>query len=339
MKMRRTENTKQYFVTVNGKPYGAVFAATEEVAIRIAKAAKAELPNADVVAWQTGDGGYDAIPEFVRLTAEQRAEAWVRNPPKPMAATTYQAKQLTPEALQFQAEYETVQRKKTTRRIHEMLVKKQAVKSGQDTIGKTWNQKYCRWEVDLTKTPQENQNMAKFNIIPYDAAGTILERGKTSINADMHPDEIFAKMEAAAKRAGKRAASVKVYDADGFVHRDWTIPGVSETAAEIDTTSPVPVNETESAMPAKKTKTAKSNGATKKAGNGTGKKPGVISTIVDMLGRASGTTVEECLDRLKEKFPDRKRESMMTTCKIQLARNAKSKDKSETRGLIYYGSK
>lgn len=39
------------FVTINSKPFGAAFSRTEQSAIELAKQAKAEFPNADVVAW------------------------------------------------------------------------------------------------------------------------------------------------------------------------------------------------------------------------------------------------------------------------------------------------
>lgn len=46
----------KFFVTVNSKPYGAMFPKSEAAAISLAIQAKAELPTADVVAWcKSGD--------------------------------------------------------------------------------------------------------------------------------------------------------------------------------------------------------------------------------------------------------------------------------------------
>lgn len=273
-----------------------------------------------------------AIPKIFRLTQEERTANWEKNPPKAVTLVD-PARLLDPETEKFRAEFEAEKKRKTTRRIQEMLVKKQLVKTEQDTQGKVWNQKYCRWDVDPAAPPQENE-MPKLVITPYTADGKALERGKTSINADASPEEIDAKIQSAAKRAGKQTAHVNVTDNEGFLHTSWNVPGTPAPA--VDTAIATPT--TESAVPAtKKTKSPKS--PKKSATNGRVKKVGVIATILEMLNRASGTTVEEALDRLKTKFPERERDSMRTTCKIQLARHCKSKDKSETRGLIYYATK
>jgi len=273
-----------------------------------------------------------AIPKIFRLTQEERAANWEKNLPKTVLLVDT-ARPLDPEAEKFRAEYETEKKRKTTRRIHELRIKKQVVKSGQDTTGKTWNQKYCRWDNDPNATPQETSDMPKLTVTPYAADGKALERGKTSMNANATQEEIDAKIQFAAKRAGKRTVRVEVTDKDGFVSATWTAPEALQAP-----TATEPTATTESAVSTKKTKTAKKTKAVA-AANGAGKKPGVISTILEMLNRATGVTVEEALDRLKTKFPERERDAMRTTCKIQLARHSKSKDKTEGRGLIYYATK
>jgi hypothetical protein len=81
---------------------------------------------------------------------------------------------------------------------------------------------------------------------------------------------------------------------------------------------------------AKKTSAAKSDKP---------KGPGVIATIVSTINRASGASAEEILAILTAKFPDREPDGMMKTIRIQANKNAHHKDKTEKRGLIYYGSK
>lgn len=74
-----------------------------------------------------------------------------------------------------------------------------------------------------------------------------------------------------------------------------------------------------------------------KSGNGAGK-PGVIATIAEFITRTRGATIEELGDHLKSKFPDRKRDSMIATCRIQAPKHAKKTEKDEKRGgTVYYG--
>jgi len=80
-------------------------------------------------------------------------------------------------------------------------------------------------------------------------------------------------------------------------------------------------------------KAKKTNGKTNSC------KPGVIATIISTISRANGATAEECLEVLKAKFPERDPDGMMKTIGIQASKNAKRKDRTEKRGLIYYCSK
>lgn len=119
----------------------------------------------------------------------------------------------------------------------------------------------------------------------------------------------------------------------------------SSVAANEDTMTKAP-KKTRKAMIAKKTAIKKAAKKTVKAAkskstNGSGEKkgPGVIATIVATIGRASGATAEELLEILVSKFPDREADGMMKTIRIQANKNAHHKDKTEKRGLIYYGSK
>lgn len=68
---------------------------------------------------------------------------------------------------------------------------------------------------------------------------------------------------------------------------------------------------------------------------------GVIGTIKKALDTKAGTTQEEVLDELVKKFPDRTREGMSSTVKIQFSRLAKSTGRAihnaaiEGRGRVY----
>lgn len=68
---------------------------------------------------------------------------------------------------------------------------------------------------------------------------------------------------------------------------------------------------------------------------------GVIGTIKAALDTNEGTTSDEILDKLVEKFPDRTREGMSSTVKIQFSRLAKStnreiiNEKIKSRGRVY----
>jgi hypothetical protein len=103
-------------------------------------------------------------------------------------------------------------------------------------------------------------------------------------------------------------------------------PPGTEPAAEAATTESTEASTEENSTMATNGKTKVSRGkgpqkaAKKTAKKATGeKKPGVISTIVDILKNGGGTA-EQIADKLAKKFPDRKRDGMLTTVKIQLTR-------------------
>jgi hypothetical protein len=56
----------------------------------------------------------------------------------------------------------------------------------------------------------------RIEVAPLDASGVIIERGKTSLPEGATMDEIAAKVKAAAERAGKKTATVRVTNASGF---------------------------------------------------------------------------------------------------------------------------
>jgi hypothetical protein len=89
---------------------------------------------------------------------------------------------------------------------------------------------------------------------------------------------------------------------------------------------------------AKAKKTAAKKATAKKTAKGStgAAKPGVISTIVEIISRETGATADEILTVLVKKFPDRDPDGMRKTIGIQASKNSSSKERDEKRGLIYY---
>ena len=72
-----------------------------------------------------------------------------------------------------------------------------------------------------------------------------------------------------------------------------------------------------------------------------GRGPGVIAEIIRVASRTRGATINEVVDELAKKFPDRSPKSMKTTTGIQLSTGLKkrgltvTKEKDEKRGTVY----
>ena len=65
-------------------------------------------------------------------------------------------------------------------------------------------------------------------------------------------------------------------------------------------------------------------------------RPGVIATIIETISRDRGATADEIVAVLVKAFPDRDADGMRNTVLLQASKNATSKERDETRGLIYY---
>lgn len=69
--------------------------------------------------------------------------------------------------------------------------------------------------------------------------------------------------------------------------------------------------------------------------------PGVIDTILECMGRDKGAAVEEMVEVLAKRFPDRSADGMRKTVRVQTSRLAAkghkiTKERDEKRGLVYY---
>lgn len=92
----------------------------------------------------------DGAPDiFVTLTPEQRAKAWLDNPPRPMPSFNSVPKTITDqETLKLLSELEARKKLKTNARVSKMLIKKE------DHTGQHWNSRKAQWVSD-EKGPSE----------------------------------------------------------------------------------------------------------------------------------------------------------------------------------------
>ncbi len=273
----------------------------------------------------------DGCPEFLIITPEREvSRKKAREAAMPAAQQVVRTDYLA-EARRLQREknQRNYQLKKEKEQETEIRRKLRVQQIPVDRTGMLWDTRRCRWVPDPFYKPQED-DLTKLVITPYDANGLIIGRGKTSIKDDASAEEITAKVLHAVYRAGKKTVKVELTRNGEIIEtRQISETDIATAAAASAAEGSTPDAEEESEVAAKK----KTNGKSK---SGVKKEPGVIATIVETMGRASGVTVEEMAGILAKKFPDRKVKSMTSTCKIQLSKNAKSKDKDEKRGLVYY---
>lgn len=67
------------------------------------------------------------------------------------------------------------------------------------------------------------------------------------------------------------------------------------------------------------------------------KKPGVISTIIEVISGPKGATTDEILAILAKKFQRRDAAGMKNTIRIQANKNATRKDKDQDGAVRYFG--
>lgn len=295
----------------------------------------------------------DGIPAFLKIPQAKRNAAWANCPPAPVVKPA----EIPAPSLAPPMEFVERKKNKTSNRIARLK---------QNHAASTIPEEFRRWDprrgtfvderVDFDKRLKaaavrlgvtlENAEMSKIAIVPYLTHQVLpATRGKSSVKADAPEWEVKAAVLKAALRAGKKIHRVEVVSPEGVVIATWTLDSENKTLHNsAGETVPLVVEEPSSASPSgvqEETQVSKKASTRKAKSNGNGaaapRGPGVISTIVEAMGRKSGVTVEEVVAILAKKFPDRKQKSMTSTAKIQLAKNAKTKEKTEGRGLIYYG--
>ncbi len=272
----------------------------------------------------------DGCPEFLIITPEREA---ARKKARESTQTTVQQTRRTDylaEARRLQKEknQRNYQLKKEKEQEAEIKRKLRVQQTPVDRTGMLWDTRKTKWVPDPFYKPQED-DLTKLVITPYDANGLIIGRGKTSIKDDASADDITAKVNFAISRAGKKTVKVEL-TRNGVVVETRQISeadfATAAAASAAEDSSPDAEEESELAKKGKK-----KSGKTQKP-----RAPGVIAAIVETMSRASGATLDETVAVLSKKFPDRKVKSMTSTAKIQLNKNATSKEKDEKRGLVYY---
>lgn len=287
------------------------------------------------------------IPDFLRLTPQQRAAAWLKTPPPVIPV------QPIPESVASEVRpvvVDPVKRNKTATRISRM--RQNLLLDGIPPAFREWDYRRAQW-VDSRITHDkklkaaaarlgitlENTEMDKFTLSPYLKEQPLpVSRAKTTLVATAADFQIQAKVVKVAHRAGlKKLERVEVMNPDGSLKETWTLDFESGLLQKVGTDLKIPTREQETDMPKKTKKTAakKTNGKTKTAK--APRAPGVIATIIETIKRDRGANREEILAVLEKKFPNRKPDSMANTINIQANRNAKKKDRDEKRGLVYYG--
>ena len=66
------------------------------------------------------------------------------------------------------------------------------------------------------------------------------------------------------------------------------------------------------------------------------KTKGVIASIVEIISRERGATIDEIVAILSKKFPDRDEVGMAATARVQANAHATSKVRDAKRGLVYF---
>jgi len=269
----------------------------------------------------------DRIPSFLKLTKTQREAAWAASPPRPMpkfrdARTNNNLTAVDLAAIEeIKAGHAQMAKEATTKRINKMKEEKvnEEARRALKKSGMKWDQRTCRWIPETIEPEKRTRTMRnKLLIIPLDGEGQEIKRGLTSVDASASREEIEKKIAAAAARAGRKTSSIRVTSPE---HRELPTRGLWRLSPD-----GVPFEDTKHiGGSVKKAKTAKEP-----------KGPGVIATIKAAMARAKGATHAEMLNILVETFPERNREGMLSTCKIQANKNATEKEKVEGRGLVYY---
>jgi hypothetical protein len=314
--------------------------------------AKTELAKAQAMMVE------DGFPPSLFKTREERAAWWDAHPPKAMGIFD-DARMRKERELREQVKEEA-----TKVRIAKLLAGQAKKKQGKiDLTGKRWDSVRNRFvdEIPIRKT--QDAIMAKsWKVTPFDGDGAPITKGCLKIEEGTLQVEILTKMGEAFHRCPEGSVKkIIVTDAADGIIREWEeggaeLPKPEAPAEEEETLEQVAkkaakkgakrgVKEVAAKKKGKAAKPAAKSGGkaapkTNGAGRGSatpGRGPGVIATIVETIQRPKGASVDEILEVLVKKFPDRKPASMTATIRIQANRNCKSKDKDEKRGLVYFG--
>lgn len=275
----------------------------------------------------------DGFPAALLLSSDERAGLWRRNPPKPIMFNDPLLEQQR--ALRDQQRREAASIRIT--KLKASLARKR--QTSFDHSNHRWDSIRNRW-VPI-ESLKEDDMAKRWKVIPYNETGEIIQRGVTSIAEGTAQVELLAKMAHSYHRCAKGTVKkVVVMDAADGIVRTWDAATDSplpppEKTTEAEPAAPAPKN-SRSSVNGKTPPAAKSKG--KSGGGGKkGKGPGVIATIAELLAGAGkkGLTIDEMVDHLAKKFPDREAKSMRSTVSVQMGRQGASRRKDEKRGVVF----
>jgi hypothetical protein len=250
------------------------------------------------------------------------------DPAPPMSAWQSPPKTVDPGVLREQDLREQARKEKTRIRLAKLKASQERKAAPKYDLSK------YRWDSIHNKfvpLPEEMQMAAKWKVVPYDADGAIIQRGVTSVPAGTEQVQLLGKMGFSFHRCAKGSVKkIIVHDsADGYV-REWNV--------ETDNPLPKPdvVEEPQPKQaPGNKAKKLKGDKKAKSNGPRQGGKPGIIGTITELMSAKDGASIEEMVNALAKLFPDRKRDSMQSTVRVQTSRQKATKRTDPKRGTVY----
>jgi hypothetical protein len=280
----------------------------------------------------------DTAPAALFLTSEQRAEGWRINPPRPMpilASRTAQDDALRA-SLEQQLKEEIARPRKSIRPVI-------------DRTGQRWDSVRNRWVPDITPIFNPRSNVMKWKITPYGKNGDAIVNGIVSIEPGTPQVEIFATMGEVFHSFGAgEVTKIVVTDAADGIIREWDNDGSELPKPSVN---PGAGAAPKSARNKKITAdpnallpggAARSNVVkndkpkTPRVGGPGSKGVGVIATIVEAFSRDKGANIDEIVEILVKKFPDREVKGMTSTARIQVKRQGAIMVPDDKRGKVYY---
>lgn len=274
----------------------------------------------------------DGLPPALLLSAVERAQVWADQPPRSLPRFVDDKPKVSQQVLaQLEAEINRPQKK---------------VRTPIDTRGMRWDPRKSKWVPDPFITATTQDATMKWKITSFDAEGNVIPRASSTIDEGLPMIEVYAKMGAIYHRhpTPEIIAKMVVNDqADGLI-REWEVGGAVLPKPEEATPAKgkgKSNGKKTNGKPAKgdKAQAAKKGQAGAKAKSDKPKGPGVIATVIEIINRDKGASVEEMVEILSKKFPEREVKGMTSTIRIQANKNNKRKEKDEKRGLVYYGKK
>jgi hypothetical protein len=287
----------------------------------------------------------DGCPiDLVTITREERNAWWEKNPPRTFRIDPPQD---DPRIQKEREIVEAIRKEQTDARINRMKnsLARKALKQV-DHSRDYWDSRLARWRP--IKIIQGDAMAKRWKVVPYNAAGEIVQRGATSIEEGTEQVQLLAKIAWSYHRCNKTdqesITKIIVEDAAGGYVREWTKATDAPLPKLPPTPHDKPVTDKPDEQPKKSKTKAKGNSKDKPAAPAKGKKPppkprggpGIITTITEMIVRKIGASVDEMLAALSKQFPDKNPKGMRSTIITQMGRQGASKRDDDKRGKVYF---